>query len=174
MHILCIEFGWALNTQCALKYLPLLPDWNQVAPFNTIFQINDFDWKQFEFQFHFFFYICSEISYCFGYQMAPSSRNSPAGTQNSSNSKKLSTEIVVGWPPHNNIQSQPKVSINRRSLIYSILLATKPVDKLNSSIGRHRRSVEEEREQKQLQIYRLVGSVEESASDKKLIWFIAK
>lgn len=97
--------------------------------------------SDFNFNFHFLFHNYSEISYCFGLQMAPSSRNSPAGTQNSSNSKKLSTEIVVGWPPHNNLQTQPKVSrqfsmflISLRRFEYLISIITNMrVHKSNSS-----------------------------------------
>lgn len=44
----------------------------------------------------------SELSYCFGYQMAPSAGKSPPGTQ--IGPPKMSTEINVG--PN----SQPKVS----------------------------------------------------------------
>lgn len=39
--------------------------------------------------------------------MAPSTGKSPMGTQTSSGSQKLSTEILVGWPPQN---APPKVS----------------------------------------------------------------
>lgn len=55
----------------------------------------------------FLLHIFSEISYCFGYQMAPSTGKSPMGTQTSSGSQKISTEILVGWPPQN---APPKVS----------------------------------------------------------------
>lgn len=55
----------------------------------------------------YFLFIFSEISYCFGYQMAPSTGKSPMGTQTSSGSQKISTEILVGWPPQN---APPKVS----------------------------------------------------------------
>lgn len=56
-----------------------------------------------------FIFIYSEISYCFtGYRMAPSTgKSTPMGTQTSSGSQKISTEILVGWPPTN---APPKVS----------------------------------------------------------------
>lgn len=49
----------------------------------------------------FFFYIFSEVSYCFGYEMAPSAGKSPPGTQ--IGSIKMSNDLTIGQ------MSQPKV-----------------------------------------------------------------
>lgn len=47
--------------------------------------------------------------------MAPSTGKSPMGTQTSSGSQKISTEILVGWPPQN---APPKVSTDNHEFNY--------------------------------------------------------
>lgn len=66
--------------------------------------------------------------------MAPSTGKSPMSTQTSSGSQKISTEILVGWPPQN---APPKVSYLLINFLNRSILTRHTQCVMSSCIVRH-------------------------------------